>query len=132
MASSVPYEHKNFPETAGADVGKPDSWSLEELKYKTIYVDYFVPDTVPSDVTLKRMQYYVRFLEWPGIYYFGFSFHTESREKQLALMAEKGSVIRLDRPIILAYPNDLFLDSLGNIISARGHDPLNDPKKQTV
>ena len=110
----------------------PSTMTLEELQQKILTVQYFVPDTLPNDVSLKRMKYYVSFSEFPDRYYLGLGFRTFWSKDDLERLAANEEVYKLKQPIRLEHPNDLFLDSQGNIISACGHDPVNDPKKQVV
>lgn len=110
----------------------PSKLTWEEIQQKKLNVQYVYPDTLPSDVSLKRMQYFTSFPELPDCYYQGFSFRTSRRKDDLERWVAEGQIWKLKQPIILEHPNDLFFDSHGNIVAARGDDPLNDPKKQVV
>ncbi|MCU0660039.1 MAG: hypothetical protein MUD00_00255 [Candidatus Pacebacteria bacterium] len=110
----------------------PSKLTVEEIKQKKLNVQYVYPDNFPSDVSLRRMQYFTSFPELPDCYYHGFSFRTSWQKDDLERWVAKGQIWKLKSPIILEYQNDLFFDSHGNIISACGHNPVNDPNKQIV
>lgn len=110
----------------------PSKLTVEELQQKKLNVQYVYPDNFPSDVSLKRIQYFTSFPEIPDRYYQGFSFRTARSKNDLERWTTEGQIWKLEQPIVLEHPNDLFFDSHGNIVAARGYDPVNDSKKQIV
>jgi len=103
---------------------------VEELKKKTILVQYVCIDTIPKE-GFKRMQYYTSLKNESEKYYFGLSVRGLCSEEKNTLerWVKEGKLVKLTEPKVMKFENDVWLDEGGNIIFALGYEPWKGKKE---
>jgi len=96
--------------------------NVEELKKKTILVQYIVPDIAPS-IGLKRMQYYASFTDDVESFHFGLSIRKKYSREKLEKMVEEKKLIKIPEAIVLPHDEDIFLDQARNLLTALAWNP---------
>lgn len=103
--------------------------NVEELKQKTILVEYITNDTIPEK-GIRRMTYFTSFQESPEEFHFGLRVRKEEYNRELLeKWTQEGKLVKLIKPEVLDFEKDVFLDNEGNIFFATGYVPLEKTKE---